>query len=160
VDYALVDRRSAARYRHAWLASVRATLRPGRVIELVEVSTGGALVHGSRPLRPGAWVHLQLTTELQSTAMPALVLRCAVWAVDPHQGIIYQGALKFGDRCDWSADIRRFATVSSEALQTRPVLDLPGVQPLLRPHAAPARLPHPPAEELPAAPPDPDWTIV
>jgi hypothetical protein len=103
MDAALTERRRDARVRHAWLRGVRGTLRPGCHVALVDLSAGGALVQAGRPLRPGARVHLQLTTGARSTAVAAHVLRCAVWALDPTGGVTYQGALRFEHRCDWSS---------------------------------------------------------
>jgi hypothetical protein len=101
VDQSLADRRNDARFRHAWLRAARATLRPGCLVVLIDLSAGGALVQANRPLRPGARVHLQLVSESRSTAVAAYVLRCAVWALDPEGGVTYQGALKFEHRFDW-----------------------------------------------------------
>ena len=101
MDVALTDRRRDARIRQAWVRAVRATLRPGCLVVLIDLSAGGALVQGSRPLRPGARVHLQLTTESRTTAVAAHVVRCAVSAIDPASGVTYQGALRFEHRCDW-----------------------------------------------------------
>ena len=106
MDRSVADRREDARFQHAWLRAVRATLRPGCVVALIDVSAGGALVQAGRPLRPGARVHLQLTTQSRSLAVAAHVLRCAVWALDPHAGVTYQGALVFEHRCEWAQDGR------------------------------------------------------
>ena len=100
---AMTERRRDARFRHVWLQAVRATLRPGCVVALIDLSARGALVQARRPLRPGARVLLQLATDSRSTAIAAHVLRCAVWALDPHDGVTYQGALMFEERCDWAA---------------------------------------------------------
>jgi hypothetical protein len=98
VDQSVVDRRQAPRFRD--LPAARATLRPGCPVVLVDLSTTGALVQGERPLRPGGRVHLQVVTPRQTCSLAAVVVRCAVWAVDPDRGVIYRGALKFDQRCD------------------------------------------------------------
>ena len=59
VDQPLTDRRIDARFPPPARAATRATLRPGCPVVLVDFSAGGALVEASRPLRPGARVHLQ-----------------------------------------------------------------------------------------------------
>ena len=100
----MTDRRRDARFRHAWLGATRATLRPGCIVALIDLSAGGALVQAGRPLRPGARVHLQLVTASESKAVAAHVLRCAVWALDPQDGVTYQGALKFEERFEWLKD--------------------------------------------------------
>jgi len=101
LDSDLVDRRVDARFELPPCAEPRATLRPGCAITLVDVSTGGALVEGPRPLRPGARVHLQILTTSQRIAIAAHVLRCAVWALDPLAGVTYRGAVKFEHRVEW-----------------------------------------------------------
>ena len=82
--------------------AARATLRPGCVVSLVDVSRGGALVEGPRPLRPGARVHLQVTTAARTFSIEAQVLRCAVWILDPVDGVRYRGALRFEHRIEWT----------------------------------------------------------
>jgi hypothetical protein len=69
-------------------------------VALVDLSASGALVQGDRPLRPGGRVHIQVTTARQTFSLAALVLRCAVWAVDPERGVTYRGALAFDQRCE------------------------------------------------------------
>jgi len=98
VDQPLTDRRIDARVSPA--GATRATLRPGCVVLLVDVSPGGALVQARRPLRPGARAHLQFVTSAQTFGIAAHVLRCAVWSLDPRDGALYRGALKFDQRCD------------------------------------------------------------
>ena len=80
---------------------VRATLRPGCVVVLVDVSESGALVEAPRPLRPGARVHLQVATTTRRIATAASVLRCMVWSLDAEDGAVYRGALCFDHRVDW-----------------------------------------------------------
>ena len=79
---------------------LRAILRPGCSVEIVDVSPGGALVQVERPLRPGARVHVQVVTPTRAFMVTARVLRCAVWTLHPHDGVTYRGALRFGARCD------------------------------------------------------------
>jgi hypothetical protein len=74
-------------------------------VSLVDLSSGGALIQGPRPLRPGARVHLQLLTGTRRLGIAAHVLRCSVASLDSRQGVQYRGALKFDHRCDafWEA---------------------------------------------------------
>lgn len=97
----VADRRTDARFEPPVRAEARATLRPGCAVRLVDVSAGGALVEAPRPLRPGARVHLQVTTTSRRFAIAAQVLRCMVWSLDPLDGVTYRGALKFDHRIDW-----------------------------------------------------------
>ena len=101
MDRPLTDRRLDARFTDSHIITARATLRPGHLIVLVDVSAGGALVQAARPLRPGARVHVQLATPWRTWALAAHVLRCAVWALHPDRGVTYQAALKFDQRCEW-----------------------------------------------------------
>jgi len=100
VDQPLTDRRVHARFPPPRRGEPRATLRPGCPVQLVDLSAGGALVEASRPLRPGARVHLQLVTAARTFALAARVLRCAVWSLEPYEGVTYRGALEFEERCE------------------------------------------------------------
>lgn len=106
MDQPLTERRVDA--RAAVVAPSRATLRPGCIVALVDLSAGGALVHAQRPLRPGAQVHLQVVTTARTFAVAAQILRCAVWSLDPRDGVIYRGALEFQHRCEglWAETTR------------------------------------------------------
>ena len=102
MDPEVADRRFDARFAPPAQADTRATLRPGCAVTLVDVSAGGALVQAPRPLRPGARVHLQVSTAWSRFAIAAQVLRCAVWSLDPLDGATYRGALKFEQPVEWS----------------------------------------------------------
>lgn len=102
MDSEVTDRRFDARFEPPVEADARATLRPGCAITLVDVSAGGALVEAPRPLRPGARVHLQVSIAWRRFGIAAQVLRCAVWSLDPLDGVTYRGALKFEQRVEWN----------------------------------------------------------
>ena len=102
MEHQVVDRRMDSRFSPPDPHAARATLRPGCVVSLVDVSRGGALVEGPRPLRPGARVHLQVATAARTFSIEAQVLRCAVWILDPIEGVRYRGALHFDQRIDWT----------------------------------------------------------
>lgn len=95
----VVDRRADTRIALP-AGSVRATLRPGCEVRVVDVGPGGALVQGERPLRPGARVHMQVVTSARAFTLTARVLRCAVWTLHPLDGVSYRGALQFDDQCE------------------------------------------------------------
>lgn len=99
MDQPVTDRRVDARFP-ADTGPARATLRPGCLVVVIDWSAGGALVEAAKPLRPGSRVHLQVVLERRTLALAAHVLRCAVWALDPAEGVTYRGALKFEDRCE------------------------------------------------------------
>jgi hypothetical protein len=105
MDHPLVDRRLDTRFEQPAIAGTQAILRPGYSVALIDLSSGGALIQGPRPLRPGARVHLQLVTGNRRIGIGAHVLRCAVASLDAGHGVQYRGALKFDHRCDmpWEA---------------------------------------------------------
>ncbi|HSC29024.1 MAG TPA: PilZ domain-containing protein, partial [Vicinamibacterales bacterium] len=98
MDQPLKERRQAARFGQSVVSSIKAVLRPGLIVSLVDLSTGGARVQGSRPLRPGSQVHLLLEVEARLFGIGARVLRCSVAALDSSSGVQYWGALQF-ERC-------------------------------------------------------------
>jgi hypothetical protein len=99
VGHPIIDRRSDLRST-ALPTDLRATLRPGCTVQIVDASQGGALVQLERPLRPGARVHMQVATTTRAVTLTARVLRCAVWALHPRDGVTYRGALQFEDPCE------------------------------------------------------------
>jgi hypothetical protein len=101
VDQPVTNRRRDARFPPPDISSTRATLRPGCIVFLVDVSAGGALVEAFRPLRPGARVHLQMAAGTRARPLTAHVLRCAVWSLNSIDGVVYRGALEFEHRCEW-----------------------------------------------------------
>lgn len=100
MDRPVVDRRREARFGHPEIAGAQAILRPGYAVSLVDLSVGGALIQGPRPLRPGARVHLQLMTGTRRLALSGRVLRCSVAALDWRDGVLYRGAVQFDHRCE------------------------------------------------------------
>ena len=110
MDVALTrERRTDARFGADVIGGARATLRPACTVVLIDLSAGGALVQSTRPLRPGARVHVQLQRGPRQFALAAHVLRCAVWALDADAGVTYRGALQFEHRCEaiWEPETRR-----------------------------------------------------
>jgi hypothetical protein len=105
MDAPLTDRRLDARFGQSALAGAQAILRPGYAVSLVNLSCGGALIEGPRPLRPGARVHVRIVTGNRRLGIGAQVLRCAVAALDSRRGVRYRGALKFDHRFEalWEA---------------------------------------------------------
>ena len=138
MDQPVTDRRIDTRFPWAHAGITRATLRPGCAVRVVNVSAGGALVQGGRPLRPGARVHVQLVTSFRVFALVARVLRCAVWMIDSHDGATYRGALQFEERCDllWELPTHSGSRVPapSSCDASKPGMRYPGTyDPLLDP---------------------------
>jgi hypothetical protein len=96
------ERRGDARFALPPRLNVRATLRPGTVIVLLDVSARGALVQAARPLRPGARVQLQVLTPTRRVSMVATILRCMVWSLVGTDGVIYRGAMRFDQPVEWA----------------------------------------------------------
>ena len=82
-------------------AGLRARVRPGHRLIVIDLSARGALVEAGRPLRPGSHVDLHLETEARRGTVGARVVRCAVAAIDAESGVTYRAALSFNERCDW-----------------------------------------------------------
>ena len=101
------DRRVDTRVTTPVIDSIGMTLRPGQDVVLVDLCVHGARVHSTRPLRPGARVHVQLTTGTRRVGLGAQVLRCSVASIDA-SGVWYSGALQFDHRCNvlWEAMTR------------------------------------------------------
>ena len=118
------DRRDEARFAPPARATIRATLRPGCEVHLVDVSGRGALVRAPRPIRPGGRVHLQVVIASRRIAVAAHVLRCGVWQLDA-QGVTYQGALRFDHEVawGWAEATRRVQTLPEHG---RPVVETDG----------------------------------
>lgn len=96
----VTDRRRDSRFGQPLIAAIRAVLRPGYLVSLVDLSAGGALIEGPRPLRPGARVHLQLVTGTRALGISGHILRCSVASLDADNGVRYRGALRFDHRCE------------------------------------------------------------
>ena len=102
MDGALAERRQTVRFRPPARHEITATLRPGGVVSLSNVSNAGALVRSARLIRPGSRVHLQVLCREQRVSIPATVVRCCVAALHPLDGVSFAGALKFDHDVEWS----------------------------------------------------------
>ena len=92
------DRRREAR---VIASGLRARVRPGHVLAIVDVSAGGALVEAGCQLRPGSRIDVHLESDRERLLVRASVTRCTVASIDPGAGITYRAALCFTERCDW-----------------------------------------------------------
>jgi PilZ domain len=95
-----MERRRDERYGGDSIGAMCGRVRPGHEIVIVDVSSSGALIEMSRPLQPGARVHVQLKTGASQAAIVARVLRCVVASVSEAR-IVYRAALQFDHECDW-----------------------------------------------------------
>jgi hypothetical protein len=98
--------------------SVRARVRPGRDVWLIDVGRGGALVQATSRLLPGSQVELQLRIGDWHWSASGQVVRCHVWALALDEQVRYRAALQFGGPADWSEpglqDVLRQAVAHSE----------------------------------------------
>jgi hypothetical protein len=100
MDRPLVDRRLDERFGQPAIAGTQAILRPGYAVTLIDLSAGGALIEGPRPLRPGMRVYVQIVTSSRRFGLSAHVVRCSVASLDSNAGVCYRGALRFDERCE------------------------------------------------------------
>jgi hypothetical protein len=82
---------------------VRARVRPGYEVVLVDVSAGGALVETARRLFPGSLIELQLSSAARSASVRGRVIRCTVSRVKA-ASVRYRGAIRFDRELSWFHD--------------------------------------------------------
>ena len=109
MDCTVSERRAHERTEAQLGHIARATLRPGHPILVVNISRGGALIEGNRPLRPGTRVMVQVVTSTGALGLSALVLRCGVQSLSVDEGVLYRGAVKFDERRDWTREVGALA---------------------------------------------------
>ena len=78
------------------LAGIR--LIPGRLVRLINLSSGGALIEADCRLLPGAQVELHLAGLSTLQRVRGRIVRSHVAALDRRQGIRYRGALVFEEQ--------------------------------------------------------------
>ncbi len=98
------ERRRERRAPAGEISDVGARIRPGHAVSVVDLSPSGALIEGSRPLRPGTRVEVQLDAAGARTAVTARVVRCLVAAIDAERGVTYHAGLAFDDRCSLASE--------------------------------------------------------
>jgi len=98
MDDTVGERRAEPRLPAAALEIERATLRPGCLVAVLDLSTNGAHVQSERPLRPGTRIHVRVAARHWTLAVDAVVVRCSVWILESDV-VIYRGALRFEEAC-------------------------------------------------------------
>jgi hypothetical protein len=98
MDSAVSERRCEPRRPATALDIERATLRPGCLVAVLDLSANGAQVQSERPLRPGSRVHVRIVARHTTLAVAADVVRCSVWILQA-DAVIYRGALRFEEAC-------------------------------------------------------------
>jgi hypothetical protein len=94
------ERRGARRRGAGEHGIVRARIRPGHDVTLIDLSPGGALIEGDRRLLPGSPVDLHIQSGDRHASMRGFVLRCCVVRVRP-ASICYRGAIAFDRPLPW-----------------------------------------------------------
>ena len=86
------ERRAEPRLAAAALEIERATLRPGCLVAVLDLSANGAQVQSERPLRPGSRIHVRVAARNWTLAVAADVVRCSVWIAAGGCGDLSRGA--------------------------------------------------------------------
>src|SRR4030095_13566394 len=125
-----VDRRSGVRRRSIdQHGIVSARVKPGHDVELIDISSRGALVEGARRLLPGMAVELFLVAGDLCASVRGRVLRCAIVGLTP-TSVSYRGAIVFDNDLPWFRERSRSAdagTVSGLPATPADGNQLPGV---------------------------------
>ena len=95
--------RRKARRRGAGEHGATARIRPGHPVQLIDLSSGGALVEADRRMLPGSAVELQLQAPDRQVTLRGSVLRCCVVRVRP-ASVSYRGAIAFDRQLAWFGD--------------------------------------------------------
>jgi PilZ domain len=98
MDPAVGERRAEPRLAATALEIERATLRPGCLVAVLDLSANGAQVQSERPLRPGSRIHVRVAARNWTFAVAADVVWCSVWILQADV-VIYRGALRFEEAC-------------------------------------------------------------
>jgi hypothetical protein len=97
-------RRASRRVSSAELGIVRARIRGGHDVSVIDVSSGGTLIESSHRLMPGSMVELHLRREGGEAEMVrGRVLRCSVAGLSA-SGVRYRGAVTFDRDLPWFSD--------------------------------------------------------
>jgi PilZ domain len=79
------------------LELARGRIRPGRAAQILDLSSGGALIETDWQLMPGTRVDLQLGSPIGQYRVAARILRSQV-ALLHRERVRYRGALRFEER--------------------------------------------------------------
>jgi hypothetical protein len=94
-DTLKIERRSAPRRSTFGSSGIdRARLRPGRTADVLDLSSGGALVETDWRMLPGTRVEMQFGESTTGYRVAGRILRCHVAHLD-RERIRYRGALRF-----------------------------------------------------------------
>jgi len=85
-------------------AILRAQVRPGLDVVLLDISARGARLETKHRLLPGAYVDVLLSGPTETTVVRGQVLRCVVACLRPC-GVAYRGAIVFEPTVPWLAEV-------------------------------------------------------
>jgi hypothetical protein len=74
---------------------IRAAIRAGRDVRLLDLSRGGALIQVATRLLPGSQVELQLMAGEWRWNSPGAVTRSRVWLLPREERVLYRAAVQF-----------------------------------------------------------------
>jgi len=94
------ERRLWSRNRCAYgRIAYEAYVRPGREVQVLELSPGGALIEGRARLRPESQIDLRLSVDGRAIHVRGRVVRCYVSALT-EDVVSYQAGIAFVDKLD------------------------------------------------------------
>jgi len=99
----ITQERRRTRRRGAGEHGATGRIRPGHQVQVIDLSSGGALVEAERRMLPGSVVELQLQVLDRQATMRGSVLRCCVVRVRP-ASVSYRGAIVFDRQLAWFGD--------------------------------------------------------
>ena len=97
-----MSERRRAKRTHAH--GIVARVRPGDRVCVLDLSSGGALLEATRPLRPGADVEVQFERDHSRVRIAGTVVRCGICALDPDRGPTYRAAVSFRESFEWAGE--------------------------------------------------------
>ena len=98
-----IERRGARRRGAGEHGIVKARIRPGHDVTLIDLAPGGALLEADRRLLPGSSVELHIQSADRHASLRGCVLRCCVVRVRP-ASVCYRGAIAFDRHLPWFAE--------------------------------------------------------
>lgn len=116
------DRRAFRRNGSEDHGIISASVRPGHVAAVIDVSGGGALIDTGRRLLPGSGVDLQVETAQRRATLHGRVIRCAVVQLRA-ASVCYRAAIAFDRHLPWFAEdgSRGYSVPDAETRSGRPV---------------------------------------
>jgi hypothetical protein len=94
---------------------VRAIIRGGRDVRVVDLSRGGALIQAASRLLPGSQAELQLTVGEWRWSSPGTVSRCQVWLLPLDERVLYRAAVQFLHPMERGTQVQLLEALGREA---------------------------------------------